>query len=273
LTPAAILIGLVVIVVAWVAKQILAALIGQQVKGSIPDYASHRARAAAQRLPAEMREAYAAEWLAELATLDAKPLTAIRYAAGLSRAASDIARASGLQSPAGRLAVASRARDVVGSAMLLFLLAPLFSAIALGALLLNRGRPVLSRSLEPGKDGQPFIRLRFTTIKRTPDGRFAHTRLGGFLSQSSLSELPVLINVLRGDLSFIGPPSGYKAFDGEELFRLKVRPGLLSWQLLVAEGLVRISMEEARYRDEHRNLKNDLALILHSTKAVVWPNA
>lgn len=263
-------VGFVGVVLVWLAKQVLGTLIGQQVKGSVPDYAAHRARAAAQKLPVELREEYETEWLAELATLSAKPLTAIRYANGLGRAASEIAFDAGVHSPVSQWAVvASRGRDIVSSGTLLLLLAPLLSAIALAGALVNRGRPILSRSIEPGKGGRAFVRLRFTTIKRLPNGKFARTRLGKVISRSALDELPVLINVLRGDLSLVGPPAGLKAFDDEELFALKVRPGVVSWQLLAVRGLVRISMEEAKYRDEHRTLRSDAALLLRMPKAIL----
>lgn len=266
-----ILISTIGIAAIWFAKQVLAVLIGQQVKGSIPDYAARKAQSAAQKLPPELREAYEVEWVAELATLDSKPMTAIRYSHGLGRAASEIAREMGVHNPASRVSLlASRGRDVASSAALLFLLAPLLLAIALCALLLHRRRrPVLSRISEPGKDGRPFSRLRFTTIKRMPDGGYAHTRLGLVLARTSLQELPALLNVLRGDLAFVGPPSPFEVLDDDELFSPKVRPGIVSWQVLAASGLGNMSKEDAKYRDEHRTLRNDITLMLRSARAVL----
>ncbi len=66
--------------VLWLAKQVVGMLISQQVKGSIPDYAARRARAAARLLPEEVAADYEQDWFAELGALDGKPLSAIRYA-------------------------------------------------------------------------------------------------------------------------------------------------------------------------------------------------
>jgi hypothetical protein len=85
--------GLLLVLAAalWMAKQIVGPLIGQQVKGSVPDYTADRARAAAKLLPSELAEQYEDDWLAELHALVDKPLSAIRYAHGLRRAARRIA--------------------------------------------------------------------------------------------------------------------------------------------------------------------------------------
>lgn len=75
----------------WVLKQIVGPLIGQEVKGSIPDYTAGRARAAAQLLPPDLAAEYEEAWLAELNTVRDKPLSALRYAWGLRPAARRIA--------------------------------------------------------------------------------------------------------------------------------------------------------------------------------------
>lgn len=257
------------VVFSWLVKQALGALVGQQVRGSIPEYTAGRVRSAVQKLPSDLKEAYEAEWLAELATLDAKPITAIRYVNGLSRAAREIAQRVGGQSPESQLAlVAARGRDIASSAALLFLFSPLLSAIGLAALLIHKRRPILARSAELGKDGKPFQRFRFVTLKRSPDGEFVMTPLGRFLCRFSLQELPILINVLRGDLSLVGPPTRRLAANTDGQVVLKVRPGIFSWQVLAARGLVGLSLDEAQGRDEHRTLKGDFILILHSIKAV-----
>jgi hypothetical protein len=79
------------LLVLWIAKQIFGDLIIQQIKGSIPDYTTERVRMAVKHLPAELREEREADWLAELATLKDKPLSALRFAWGLGRAARRIA--------------------------------------------------------------------------------------------------------------------------------------------------------------------------------------
>lgn len=91
----------------WIAKQALGSLIGQQIKGSVPDYTAKEAVRAAGRLPAELTEEYEAVWLAELAALEGKPISALRYACGLRRAArriiaaevTEVRRVSGARMP------------------------------------------------------------------------------------------------------------------------------------------------------------------------------
>jgi hypothetical protein len=82
---------LVLAVILWLAKQMVGPLIGQQMKGSVPDYTAGMARAAAKLLPPELAEKYEQDWLAELHALASKPFSAIRYALGLRRAAHRIA--------------------------------------------------------------------------------------------------------------------------------------------------------------------------------------
>lgn len=262
-------IALVALLCLWVAKQALGALVGQQVRGSIPEYTAHRARAAAQKLPVDLQQGFEEEWLAELATLDSKPLSAIRYSHGLGRAARQIARHAGLRPAGSKLAgVASRSMDAIAGVALVVLFSPLLCAISLAVRIEGSDR-VFARSVELGKGGKVFHRLRFVTMGRAADGELGMTRLGRLLFRFSLHELPVLLNVLKGDMSFVGPPLRRLPSDRSSRVPLRVRPGILSWELLAAQGIVQISLDEARLRDEHRGLKNDVALFLRSTKAIV----
>jgi exopolysaccharide production protein ExoY len=257
------------LVFTWLAKQILGALVAQQVRGSIPDYAAQRTRSAAQKLPADLKDEYEAEWLAELAALDSKPITAIRYAHGLSRAAREIARRAGVESPQGRIAMAvARGSDLASSATLLLLFLPLLLTFALATFIGHGRQPIFAKSIRLGKGGKPFHRLRFATLKRLPDGQLEFTPLGRFLRRFSLDELPILLNILRGDLSLVGPPAVPASIGEDGHAVLEVRPGIFSWQVLAEHGLVSLSLEEARRRDEHRTLGRDLALILRSMKAL-----
>jgi hypothetical protein len=105
----------------WLLKLLLGSLIGQQVKGSVPDYTASKARAAARLLPPDLAEEYEEDWLAELkGPLKDKPLSALKYALGLRLAARRIAaryeRARfGLPSLA-RPELAERVRRLIGIA-------------------------------------------------------------------------------------------------------------------------------------------------------------
>ncbi|KTR40483.1 MULTISPECIES: sugar transferase [Curtobacterium] len=123
---------------------------------------------------------------------------------------------------------------LVGSSLLLVAMVPLSIAVVLVAVRL--GRPVLFRQERLGEHGVPFTMLKLRTMHH-PDP--AHglvtdadrlTRLGRFLRASSLDELPSLVNVLRGEMSLVGPrplPTTYRErFTSTEHRRHEVRPGL-----------------------------------------------
>ena len=109
--------------------------------------------------------------------------------------------------------VVKRTLDVVIAAVALVVLAPAFAALAL-ATLIDSGRPIFLRQRRVGLDGKPFDLLKFRTMKVCDEAVLDHewapdderiTRLGRFLRDSSLDELPQLINVVRGQMSLVGP--------------------------------------------------------------------
>jgi len=98
-------------------------------------------------------------------------------------------------------------------------------------LLLTDGRPVLFRQMRAGLKGRPFAILKFRTMRPGPGTDMERlTRLGRFLRRTSLDELPQLVNILKGDMSLVGPrplPVAYVArYAPEQARRLDVRPGL-----------------------------------------------
>jgi hypothetical protein len=100
-------------VLAWIAKQVLGALLSQQVKGSIPEYTTAKAIAAAELLPPQLGESYLRYWLAELHTLEPKPLSALRYSGRLANAARTIANRPGqLNASAGLVGCDARVSTV-----------------------------------------------------------------------------------------------------------------------------------------------------------------
>ena len=123
------------------------------------------------------------------------------------------------------------ALDRCGAALVLVLGAPVFALLAL-AVLLALGRPILFRQRRAGRHGAPFTLLKFRSMRagEAPDA----ARLGLFgrwLRASALDELPQMVNVLRGEMSLVGPrplPCDYTPlFSAAEAERLRVKPGLL----------------------------------------------
>jgi lipopolysaccharide/colanic/teichoic acid biosynthesis glycosyltransferase len=117
------------------------------------------------------------------------------------------------------------------AALVLVLGAPVLALLAL-AVLLALGRPILFRQRRAGRHGAPFTLIKFRSMREgeAPDaarlGRF-----GRWLRASALDELPQMINILRGEMSLVGPrplPCDYTPlFSATEAERLRVRPGLL----------------------------------------------
>jgi sugar transferase EpsL len=128
-----------------------------------------------------------------------------------------------------------RALDVTLASTGLLLLSPVAAVIAL-AVLMGLGRPVLFRQVRPGLDGRPFMIIKFRTMRPAAAGRELKddgariTRLGRFLRSSSLDELPELVNVLRGDMSVVGPRpllvEYLSRYSPEQSLRHLVKPGV-----------------------------------------------
>ncbi len=129
--------------------------------------------------------------------------------------------------------------DFVASALGLLLLAPV---IALLAWQIRRklGSPVLFRQTRPGLHGKPFQMVKFRTMRDAtgPDGQplpdaDRMTPFGGFLRAASLDELPELWNVLKGDMSLVGPRpllmEYLPLYSPEQARRHEVRPGVTGW--------------------------------------------
>lgn len=132
-----------------------------------------------------------------------------------------------------------RGFDIVISLVLLILLLPLLLLIAL-LIRLTMGRPVLFRQMRPGLHGKPFVMYKFRTMTnaRDEEGRLLPdekrlTRFGAWLRAWSVDELPELFNVLKGDMSLVGPrPLLIEYLDRytpEQARRHEVRPGITGW--------------------------------------------
>lgn len=153
------------------------------------------------------------------------------------------------------------------------LLAPLIVAIA-AAIRLQLGKPVMFRQLRPGKDGRPFTLLKFRTMTAAcdargnllPDGQRI-TRLGAFLRSASLDELPQLWNVVRGDMSLVGPRpllmEYLPRYTPQQARRHQVLPGITGWAQV--SGRNALSWEEKFELDtwyvDHWSLALDMTIL------------
>ena len=134
---------------------------------------------------------------------------------------------------------AKRAIDVVGAGLGLVLLSPVLAACAV-AVRVSLGRPVLFRQVRPGMGGRPFTILKFRTMRPPRSDEVWYltneqrlTRVGRLLRGTSLDELPELWNVLRGEMSLVGPRPllmhYLETYTPDEKRRHEVRPGITGW--------------------------------------------
>lgn len=175
---------------------------------------------------------------------------------------------------------ARRAFDIVVSVAAILLLLPLIGGVALLVWCLL-GSPVLFRQRRSGRGGKEFAILKFRTM-RPPchpgqSDRARETRLGAFLRRASLDELPQLVNILRGEMSLIGPrptlPEQVRAYDQRQRGRLAVRPGLTGWAQVHGRNLLswteRIELD--LWYIEHRSWRLDARILALTVVALVRP--
>jgi lipopolysaccharide/colanic/teichoic acid biosynthesis glycosyltransferase len=169
--------------------------------------------------------------------------------------------------------VLRRSVDVVGATILTVVLSPVLAGLA-GAIRLTMGSPVLFRQLRPGYKGQLFEVLKFRTMKEAVDAGGDElpdderlTRLGVFMRQLSLDELPQLWNILRGDMSFIGPRpllmEFLKWYSPEQMRRHDVKPGVTGWAQVQGRHAILFSkrLELDVWYVDNRSLRLDLKIL------------
>jgi lipopolysaccharide/colanic/teichoic acid biosynthesis glycosyltransferase len=177
----------------------------------------------------------------------------------------------------------NRVLDVAGASLGLALTSPLLAASALAVKLEDRG-PVLYRQRRVGKDGEEFELLKLRTMIVGAETRGAGlavnkgdpriTRVGRLLRRLSLDELPQLWNVVRGEMSLIGPrPTlAYQVerYTGRQRRRLEVKPGITGWAQI--HGRAALPWEERIELDvwyvEHRSPGIDLRILLRTPLAL-----
>lgn len=176
-----------------------------------------------------------------------------------------------------------RALDIVFALLLLVALSPLLALTAL-ALLLSMGTPVIFRQQRPGRDGRIFTLWKFRTMRRSAAADDVSavstdterlTGFGRFLRSSSLDELPQLVNILRGDMSFIGPRPWLVEYlphyTPAQMRRHEVRPGITGWAQV--NGRNEASWDDRIALDvwyvDHRSLWLDLRVLARTVIAVL----
>jgi lipopolysaccharide/colanic/teichoic acid biosynthesis glycosyltransferase len=191
--------------------------------------------------------------------------------------------------------VLKRGIDVVGASALLLALLPLFLVVAV-CILLEDGRPLLFRQVRVGKDGRHFSMYKFRSMVRNAEALKAAlmaqnempggvifkirrdpriTRVGRICRRFSIDELPQLLNVLRGDMSLVGPrpplPDEVRLYDPAQRRRLVATPGITClWQVsgrndIDFVGQVRLDVEYI----ERQTLAMDIAILLRTLPAVL----
>ena len=163
---------------------------------------------------------------------------------------------------------------VLGAVALVFLAIPML-LIALAIRLGSRGGAVF-RQQRAGWQGKPFMMLKFRTMRADVDpyGHSPHspgdprlTRLGRFLRQSSLDELPQLLNVLKGEMSLVGPRPLYERqaalWNDCQRRRLEVRPGMTGYAQVCGRGGMthEQKLEMDVFYVENRSFRLDLKII------------
>jgi exopolysaccharide biosynthesis polyprenyl glycosylphosphotransferase len=182
-------------------------------------------------------------------------------------------------------AASKRLLDLAGASVLVVLLGPVL-IVAMLAVLVADGRPVLFRQVRIGRQGRPFVLMKVRSMVREAESQLASleglneagghffklsddpriTRIGRFLRRWSIDEIPQLWSVLKGDMSLVGPRPLFSApedYDPIERRRLRVRPGLTGpWQV---SGRSTVGGEEAVQKDlfylENWTLLGDLIIL------------
>ena len=166
-----------------------------------------------------------------------------------------------------------RVFDIITAVTMLILFSPVFGTIA-ALIRLKLGRPIFFRQQRPGLHGAPFEMIKFRTMRDAldrngiplPDDQRL-TRFGRLLRSTSLDELPELINIVRGEMSLVGPRpllmQYMELYSPEQARRHEVRPGLTGWAQI--NGRNSLSWAEKFRLDvwyvDHRNFKLDLYIL------------
>jgi lipopolysaccharide/colanic/teichoic acid biosynthesis glycosyltransferase len=286
-------------------------LVSEEVRTRLERLPAALIRLAGLWLPASVRDEWTDEWLADLAYIlrgtESLPISRLvrgtRFAVDLLLGARAIGRelgeaGEGFQEMADALLpqrvdlAAKRVLDITVAGLGLLVMAPLLAVIA-AAIRLTSSGPVLFGQVRVGQRQSPFVMLKFRTMQVIDDsiqatsvdaergiykltGGARITPIGRFLRRTSLDELPQLINVLRGEMSLVGPrpvlPWEEKLFKLWHRVRFMVRPGITGlWQVtrrnaLTKEQALDVDVDYVR----RRNLGLDLVILLRTIVSALF---
>ena len=187
-----------------------------------------------------------------------------------------------------------RGMDLAIASLMLILLSPVLLVSSL-LILLDSGRPVLFRQRRAGKDGKPFTMLKFRTMVQGAEEQLGElvdlekldepafkiaddprvTRAGRMLRRFSLDELPQFVNVVRGDMSLVGPRPEEEAvvalYDERQRIRLAVKPGMTGPMQVYGRADLTFEERLAMERDYLDNISvaGDLAILLRTPAAIM----
>lgn len=163
----------------------------------------------------------------------------------------------------------------------LLFLSPIFIIVTLGLYVVNQGKPFFFQE-RPGKDERIFKIIKFKSMndKKDANGNLLPdaerlTKVGNFVRKTSLDEIPQLINVLKGDMSLIGPRpllvQYLPLYNEEQKRRHDVRPGITGWAQVNGRNAIswKQKFEYDVYYVNHLSLKLDLKILLMTVEKVI----
>jgi lipopolysaccharide/colanic/teichoic acid biosynthesis glycosyltransferase len=289
---------LIVVVLLGLALAVVRSLVAQEIRAWLPHLARRLVRRAARRLPGDFQARYEEEWLAELAAWEDRAISALVRAAHIRWKTKAIRESLGEAGVRGERA--KRILDVSVAAAMLVVLSPNLIVVAI-AIKLDSPGPVFVRQPRAGRGGRSFSLIKFRSMYVDAQARVQEfmdsskdseqletvlsgdprvTRVGAFIRRISLDQVPQLVNVIRGDMSLVGPPATHPAEREEvpsqedNLTRTDLRPGLTGpWQIdNFAHGPHSVR-RRARMEEEYgrqRSLLTDLRIMARTVAAVLF---